>query len=284
MLILILTVVIVFLFIRVMQLTMMNSAIKKELQTLVKKLPTIAKKNELEREKLVQIKNEFVSVVSHELRTPLTAIHGAMTLLSKDIAGKLTKQDDDLLNIALNNINRLIRLINDILDIEKIELNKMNFVLKQYNIINVIQEAIASNQPYADKFAVKLKLIKKIPAITVNVDHDRIIQVVTNLLANAIKFSAKNREVIITISLKNATKVRVEIIDEGLGIPIEFQKNVFEKFSQADCSEKRGAQGSGLGLYISKAIIEQMGGAIGFVSEAGKGATFYFDLPVCKVD
>lgn len=243
---------------------------------------TISKKNEIERNALDKTKNEFISIVSHELRTPLTAIHGSMALLSKDFAGKLTEQDDNLLMIAIRNTDRLIRLINDILDIEKIELGKMNFNLMPHDITKIAEEAIVANRAYAEKFSITLKLIKGMPNIFVNIDHDRMIQVFTNLIANAVKFSKKNSEVKISISLNSPTMVRVEVIDDGLGIPIDFRKNIFEKFSQADTSSERGAQGTGLGLNISKSMIEYMGGSINFISEVDKGTTFYFDLPVLK--
>lgn len=226
------------------------------------------------------MKNEFISIVSHELRTPLTSIHGAISLLTNSDAAKLDPEANQLLSIAKTNSERLIRLINDILDIEKIESGRMEFHLKDWELNDIIKEAIASNQAYANKFSVKLEAPQTIPDIKVNVDHDRLIQVLTNLISNAIKFSPKNQSVNIRTELKDNKTIRVNITDKGEGIPTQFQSQIFQKFSQADSSSTRKHEGTGLGLNISKNIIERLGGTINFTTKIHAGTTFYFDLPV----
>ena len=233
-----------------------------------------------ERKQIEKMKNEFISVVSHELRTPLTSIHGSLSLLSSGKLGKFSFDVDELLAIAKNNSERLIRLINDILDIEKIESGSMQFHLENIELNSLVEEAIIVNQAYAKKFSVSMKLIEQLSHVYVNVDHDRLLQVLTNLLSNAVKFSPMNEEISISISMPMENKIRVSISDRGKGISEEFKPHAFKRFSQADTSSTRENIGTGLGLNISKAIIEKLNGSIGFVSKPDKGSTFYFDLPI----
>jgi len=232
-----------------------------------------------ERKKVEKMKNEFISVVSHELRTPLTSIQGSLSLLVGGTGGELNPKVMQLLKIAKQNSERLIRLINDMLDIEKIESGKMEFHFKPVNLNNLVQETVTANQAYAEKFGVKIQFqtINSNPVVTV--DPDRLIQVLTNLISNAIKFSPQNGKVDVTVSEDN-NSVRVTIKDYGNGIPLEFQQRIFQKFAQADASATRERGGTGLGLNISKAIIEKMGGTIQFETKENVGTSFYFDLPL----
>lgn len=234
-----------------------------------------------ERKRIETLKNEFVSVVSHELRTPLTSIRGSLGLILGGAVGTFSEKAAKLLNIANNNCERLLHLINDILDIEKIEAGKMNFHLQQINIIDLIKESIATNQPYADKYNVKVKLADSVREAWVNVDPDRLMQVMANLISNAVKFSSTGGVVIIDVQ-STPYKVWVAVIDNGQGIPEEFQSRIFQKFSQADSTNTRVKGGTGLGLSICKAIIEKLEGKIGFVSKPQIGSTFYFELPPCQ--
>ena len=201
--------------------------------------------------------------MSHELKTPLTAIQGSLDLLMDGNIDQFTYETGELLMVAKKNSERLLRLINDILDVEKIELGKMEFHLDSIQLDTLIQEAIKANQPYAEKFKVNIYYIQSLPDIIVKVDHDRMIQVLTNLLSNAIQFSPKQGKVTIKM-MKANNRVRVEIHDQGPGVPEEFQSRIFQKFAQADSSITRKQGGTGLGLSISKAIIEKLNGNISF--------------------
>lgn len=236
-----------------------------------------------ERKKIDKMKNEFVSVVSHELRTPLTSIRGSLGLIVGGAVGSFTEKARKLLEIANNNCERLLMLINDILDIEKIEAGKMIFTLKVVDIQDLVNESILINKIYANKFGVKVQLVKGQSGIKVNVDSHRVLQVLTNLISNAVKFSPLGATVDISIE-RNNDIVRVSIIDYGIGISEEFQKSIFQKFSQADSSTTRGKSGTGLGLSISKAIVEKLKGTLSFNSQKNQGAVFYFDLPIWNED
>jgi PAS domain S-box-containing protein len=225
-------------------------------------------------------KNEFISVVSHELRTPLTSIHGSITLLAEEIPGKQEPEALTLLKIALKNTDRLIRLINDILDIEKMKSGKMQYTYSLMSAKSIVNEAIAINIPFAHKFKARLESESHISSnLQINVDHDKLLQAITNLISNAVKFSPDESEVRI-VTTQNINNVCIEIRDYGSGIPEAFKNNIFQRFSQADSSTARKQQGSGLGLNICKTIIEEMGGSIYFKSDIGVGTSFFIELPI----
>lgn len=229
--------------------------------------------------RLMNLKNEFVANVSHELRTPLTSVQGSITLLAAGLAGELSPRAMQLLKISKENIDRLIRLINDLLDIQKIESGRMEYILQRVDILDLIKDAISKNHAYAQKFHRNLKLVKAHSGI-VNVDYDKIIQVVTNLISNAVKFSS-SPDIIINIE-KKEKYIRVEVINEGVGIPIEAQSKLFQKFIQLQNKQTSDVKGSGLGLAISKEIIESHHGNIGFSTDANKNTIFYFELPMSQ--
>lgn len=230
-----------------------------------------------DRKEIDKMKNEFVSMVSHELRTPLTSIRGSLGLVTSGKIETLSEKTKSLLDIANNNCLRLINLINDILDIEKIEAGKMDFEIKTFELMPLIEQSIQANTQYAQKFGVELKLTDSLEKVFVQVDSNRLIQVLTNLLSNAIKFSNPNS--FVNISITNLdNKIRISVTNYGSEIPKEFKNRIFQKFAQADSSDARQKGGTGLGLSISKAIIEKMGGHINFVSENNE-TSFYFDLP-----
>ncbi len=233
-----------------------------------------------EQKEMVRIKDEFISIVSHELRTPLTSIKGSLSLLLSDAKNTLTGKHQHLIQIAHNNCERLIRLINDILDVEKIESGKLVLNNKAINIKDLIQLAIEENKSYADKYQVPITFLHPQDA-WVNGDFDRLMQVMTNLLSNAVKFSYPHHAVEVSMTLRDQT-VRIDVTDEGPGIPYAYQQKIFEKFTQADSSATRAKGGTGLGLSITKAIIEAHHSQIYFVTEEGKGTTFYFSLPLLR--
>ena len=226
-----------------------------------------------------RIKSEFVSTVSHELRTPLTSIRGSLGLIAGGVGGQLPDAVKKLVEIAKNNCERLIRLINDILDIEKIESGKMQLDLRETALKPLLEQALAANEGFGAAKNVGLRLYCPDATLQVFADSDRLTQVVTNLLSNAMKFSPPDTSVEVHV-LESGIGVRVEVRDRGPGIPDEFRKRIFQKFSQADSSDTRKVAGTGLGLNISRAIVERLGGQIGFESEAGAGSTFFFELPL----
>ena len=224
------------------------------------------------------MKTEFISTVSHELRSPLTSIRGSLGLVAAGVAGELPEAAKGLVDIAKNNCERLIRLINDILDSEKIESGKMRLELAVVNMAQLVQQAMAAHEGFADQHRVKLVLQTPDASLQARIDSDRLVQVVTNLLSNAVKFSPPEGTVTVNV-LRIAKGVRVEVVDCGPGIPDEFRDRIFQKFSQADASDSREKGGTGLGLNISQALVHKMGGQIGFVSKTGAGSTFFFEFP-----
>jgi len=231
-----------------------------------------------ERKKIENLKSEFISTVSHELRTPLTSIKGSLGLIVAGVTGKLSDGLNDMVNIAYNNSDRLVRLINDILDIEKIEVGKMEFNMEVLELAPLMERVVAENKGYAEEYKVRLELFNSLPDIKVQVDTDRIIQAITNLISNAVKFSPEDTIVAVNVSARRQG-IRISVSDRGPGIPEEFRDKIFSKFAQADATDSRAQGGTGLGLSISKAIVEEHFGNIGFDTVVGDGTTFYIDLP-----
>ena len=226
------------------------------------------------------MKSEFVSVVSHELRTPLTSIRGALGLLTHRDE-ELTEPARQLLQVASRNADRLHLLIEDLLDIEKIESGELRFELKCQPVPPLIQQSIADNSAFAMMHSVDLMMASDSAAVSMAVDARRFLQVMANLLTNAAKFSRAGSTVKVAVRSRDG-RARIEVHDRGPGIPPAVQGRIFGKFCQGDSSDSRSQGGTGLGLAISKAIVEQMSGVIGFETEMGVGTTFYFELPVCE--
>jgi PAS domain S-box-containing protein len=231
-----------------------------------------------ERTLLDKAKNEFVSTVSHELRTPLTSIKGSLGLIKSGTVGKLPEKLQSMLDIAYNNSDRLVLLINDILDMEKIKAGKMDFHMKPTDIISLIEDAINANKGYGDEHGVTFTCRDCDENLLVRGDKDRLMQALTNIMSNAAKFS-KNGELVELSGKRLGKIIRIAVKDNGQGIPEDFRDSIFDKFSQADSSDTRQKGGTGLGLSITKAIIEHHEGTIFFDTETGKGTTFYIDLP-----
>lgn len=232
-----------------------------------------------ERKRLERMQREFVSIVSHELRTPLTAIRGALGLVSAEAVGTLPPRAKDMTIIALNNCDRLVRLINDILDIEKIESGKMDFDMCPVEVSELIRETVEATKSYGQKYDVSIVAARNLPQLKVIGDKDRLIQVLTNLISNACKFSPAKGTVRVTLNVQDES-VQIAVEDKGRGIPESFQHQMFEKFCQADSSDTREKGGTGLGLNISRAIVEKHGGKIGFESHEGQGTRFWIMLPL----
>ncbi|THC46148.1 sensor histidine kinase [Massilia sp. Mn16-1_5] len=234
-----------------------------------------------ERRKVEQLKSEFVATVSHELRTPLTSIRASLSMLADGIAGDLPPDVAGLVMIAHDSCERLVRLVNDVLDIQKIEAGSMQFERHAQPLLPVAEHALAGMQGYAGQMGVVLQLECDPAArdLSAAIDHDRLVQVLTNLLSNAIKFSPRGGRVTLALCL-HAGRARLSVRDQGSGIPPAFQPRVFQRFAQADGADTRQKGGTGLGLSISKSLVEEHGGQISFETAPGAGTTFHVDLPL----
>lgn len=243
-----------------------------------KDLILLAIRDITEQKKIDKIKNEFIATISHELRTPLTSIRGSLGLLLSGLWGNRPEKVNELISIADNNCTRLMHLINDILDIAKMESGKMKFNMCIYEISSIIKESVELNSTYAEHLRIKLNFLEPVSKFNVKVDKDRLLQVLANLISNAIKFSEPDSTITISVTKQN-NMIRISVIDKGSGIHEEFRTRIFKKFTQEDSSDSRQKDGTGLGLNISKSLIEKMGGNLDFNTELGVGSTFYFDLP-----
>jgi PAS domain S-box-containing protein len=230
------------------------------------------------RKEIEQLKTGFVSTVSHELRTPLTSISGSLGLLAGGIAGALPAKAARLIDIAKLNCERLVRLINDILDLERAESGRLELRLAAQRLRSIVRQAIEANRAYAQTFGASIELAADSDDASVLIDRDRLIQVLTNILSNAAKFSPRGSVVAVAIRAE-FDSVRVSVRDRGPGIAPEFRSRIFQRFAQADSSDSRAKGGTGLGLSIAKTIVERLGGSIGFDSVVGEGTTFHITLP-----
>jgi PAS domain S-box-containing protein len=235
-----------------------------------------------EQKAIERLKDDFISLVSHELRTPLTSILGSLGLVCGGVVGVIPKSSLDLLNIAHANGKRLLRLINDILDLNKLAAGKLEFDFKPCNLLQIVQRSIEANAAYAAQHHTEFFLTTKEALAWVRADADRLLQVMANLLSNAAKFSPAQQPIEVSVHVSGRSG-RVSVRDRGPGIPLEFQPLLFERFQQAHTDDTRQRGGTGLGLNISKLIIEQHAGTIGFETGPQQGTTFYFELPMISV-
>jgi PAS domain S-box-containing protein len=230
-----------------------------------------------ERKEVERLKKEFVSTVSHELRTPLTSIRGSLTLLNVGAGGALPDKAKEMVGLAERNTLRLINLINDILDIEKLESGKLDMVFANVSMDQILERSAEAVRAFVLQHGVELQV--KPSSAKVYADGDRLVQVIVNLVSNAVKFSPKGETV--TVVAQETTKwLEVKVIDHGRGIPEHYQSLLFQRFQQVETADSRKKGGTGLGLAICKGIIEQHGGTIGVDSEEGKGSEFWFRIPL----
>lgn len=233
-----------------------------------------------ERSQLDTLKDEFISTVSHELRTPLTSIRGALGLLSSGVIGDVDAKAQNLLRIAVTNTDRLIRLINDILDIERMESGRAPLQVRRCSMRELCKQAIETMKPMADANTVHIELLTASAneGLFFDGDSDRILQVLTNLLSNAIKFSPTASTIRVHTEA-TSDSVLVKLSDEGRGIPSEKLDSIFDRFQQVEPSDARQKGGTGLGLSICRSIVQQHSGSIWAQRNLGPGTTFYVMLP-----
>lgn len=232
-----------------------------------------------ESKKIDKMKDEFIATVSHELRTPLTAIRGALGLMSGGVTGELPEKTKKLLSTAERNTARLMLLINDLLDMEKLVAGKMTMDSKSQPIGPILNEAIESVDDYLHERKVLLQTPKHWPAVNVYADGPRLTQALANLLSNAIKFSPEEKQVEISVR-KMKESIEICIRDHGPGVAKEFQKQLFQRFSREDSSDNRKLPGTGLGLAITHEICQQMGGKVGYRDTKGGGSIFFIQLRI----
>lgn len=237
--------------------------------------------NITEEKNMALMKNEFVSTVNHELRTPLTAIQGALGLLQMGAKEKLEAKYQKLLKNSFDNCKNLTRIVNDILDLEKMAAGELTFEYENTQLSPLIEQAVSLNEAYAQKYNVEFQMILENKPITVWVDPNRLLQCLSNLLSNAAKFSNPGDSIYIRSTIKD-DQVCIEVEDCGAGIPLSFQAKVFQRFAQANGASTRAQGGTGLGLSITQSLIHDMGGDITFRSQVGHGTTFYISLPIAK--
>lgn len=230
-----------------------------------------------ERQKIDQMKNEFISVVSHELRTPLASIRGSLGLLASGVLAQKPEASQQMLDIAANNTERLVRLVNDILDLERLESNKVTLNKQWCDAASLIHQSLETLQPLAEENHIILSHSSL--EIPICVDPDRIIQTLVNLVSNAIKFSPEKTTITLTAQAQ-PEQILFQVKDQGRGIPEDCVESIFGRFQQVDASDSRQKNGTGLGLAICRSIVQQHGGKIWAESVLGEGSTFYFTIPI----
>jgi signal transduction histidine kinase len=233
----------------------------------------------IEANKANEVKSQFVSMVSHELRTPLTSIKGSLDLLNSGAMGEMTKEISSLVSIAAKNSNRLAIMINDLLDLERLDSDEMRYENMDFDLGQMIVDSIEANDSFGDLNGVKFNAINMDKNVQITGDYNRLMQVMANLLSNAAKFSGNESAVEVELVVVG-DMARILVRDSGIGIPDSHKSKVFDKFVQIDASDGRKVGGSGLGLGIARVIVEKHGGKIDFSSKVGVGTTFYVELPL----
>jgi signal transduction histidine kinase len=235
-----------------------------------------------EKKAVERLKDEFVSTVSHELRTPLTSIKGSLGLLAAGAAGAMSEKALRLIDIARANVERLTRLVNDLLDMDKIATGKMEFKKEQIDLADFVGQCVEQNRPYAERVGIALIARPSAEPLMIWADPTRLGQVAANLISNAVKYSPAGSQVVVSTE-RHGRHGRFSVIDCGPGIPEQFRHRIFSRFAQADTADARAKQGTGLGLAISRDIVERQGGTIGFVTGPDTGTTFHVDIPLQEV-
>jgi signal transduction histidine kinase len=232
-----------------------------------------------ERKKVDRMKNEFISTVSHELRTPLTSISGSLGLITGGALGKVPAEMSKMISIAQKNSENLRRLVDDLLDMEKLVSGTMTMNISPAPVLPLIREVVEQLRTYAVQRSVSVLIAESHADAVVKADPSRLHQALANLLSNAIKFSPDGGTVTIDLHTRGDS-LSISVTDYGPGVPASFRPHIFQKFAQADGSSTRSQGGTGLGLAITREIMEQMGGSVGFESSEGHGATFWLQISI----
>ncbi len=232
-----------------------------------------------EENRIQTIKDEFVSTVSHELRTPITSVQGALALIRGGATGALPEEAARMVEIGYQNCGRLLRLINDILYIGKLDKEGLEIACEPVSVRELLEEAAAENAAYGAREGKRIETAGPAPDVQITGDRGRLLQVLANLVSNALKFSPPGAPIRLRANLRKGS-VRIAVIDHGAGIPAEFRRRIFQRFAQADSADTRRHGGAGLGLNISQSIVAHHGGTIAYWSRVGLGTVFYFDLPL----
>jgi len=222
-------------------------------------------------------KDDLVSVVSHELRTPLTAIRGALGLLCNQVLDD-PEERTEMLQIAWENVQRLGRLVDDLLDTQRLRRGTVELVLTPLEVAPLVRESLDLLHATAEASGVGLRLVEPAPSVVVRADPGRVVQIVSNLVSNAVKHAPAGSEVTVAIEAR-LDRVRVQVRDEGPGVPSSFVPRLFDAFSQADSGDQRSASGAGLGLHIVRTLVLAHGGTVGYAPSGEVGAIFFFELP-----
>jgi signal transduction histidine kinase len=259
---------------RVAELVIAN----KEKDQRTEELVIANKEKDLLQKETNKAKSEFISTVNHELRTPLTAIKGALALIQGGVLDKHPEKIPAIIDMAYKNAERLHHLIDDILDIERLNVGKMNFLMGSVDVSSLLEEAALSIEAYGSQYGVTFVYSGTDELLYVNGDYHRLTQVMANILSNAAKFSHRDGQVDVFLARHNGS-IRASVQDYGIGIPESARASIFDNFTQVDSSDQRHKGGSGLGLGIAKKIVEAHDGHIDFISEVDKGTTFFVDLP-----
>ena len=234
-----------------------------------------------ERKVADRAKAEFISTVSHELRTPLTSIKGALSLIEAGAGGNLPAETATLVSLANRNCDRLVLLINDLLDLDRLSSGEIHLKMEPLRLADLVREAIEANRGYGEEFGVRFDATHLEDSAVVRGDRMRLRQVLDNLMSNAAKFSNRDDRVELSVSREDDVAV-ISVRDYGVGIPEDARDRIFERFTQADSSDQRQKGGTGLGLNIARSIIGLHRGEISFTSRLGEGTEFFVRLPLTR--
>jgi signal transduction histidine kinase len=237
-------------------------------------------KAQTELQNVVRLKEQFLSTVSHELRTPITSISGSLSLLEAGVAGDMPEKASSLVAIAARNADRLKRLVNDLLDMDRLDSGKLSFDLTDVDLRGVLTNVVEQNEPFAKEAGVRLDLKMPVMPVMATIDPERLFQAVTNLVSNAAKFSPAGSVVMVELDA-SGPQARIRVVDQGPGVPVEFRQRLFDRFAQSDHTRgMTSLPGTGLGLAIAKSIVDQLGGTIRLDENVASGAAFEIALPL----